>query len=102
MVKLVAVYKKPDDPAAFDDHYFKTHVPLAMRMPGLIKAEIEKGIGAPMPDTPFPHLVAHMYFKDMDALKTAMKSDEGKAAAKDLMGFAGKFVQMYFTEVVEK
>ena len=46
MVKLVAVYKKPDDTAAFDKHYFEAHLPLAKKMPGLIRTELEKGLGA--------------------------------------------------------
>ena len=100
MVKLVAVYRKPEDPAAFDKHYFETHAPLAMKMPGLIKCEIEKVIGSPMPGAEVPYLAAHLYFKDKAALDAAMASPEGKAAAKDLMSFAGKYVRMHFTEVV--
>ena len=101
MVKLVAVYKKPEDPAAFDKHYFETHVPLARKMPGLLKCEIEKGTGSPVPGTETPYLAAHMYFANKAALHSAMMSEEGKAAAKDLAGFAGKYVRMFFTEVVE-
>ncbi|MBI5763126.1 MAG: EthD family reductase [Planctomycetes bacterium] len=101
MVKLVAVYRTPEDPAAFDKHYFETHVPLAKKMPGLIKCEIEKVVGSPMPSAETPYLAAHMYFANMDALKAAMASPEGKASAKDLMGFAGKYVRMHFTQVVE-
>ncbi|QDV90105.1 EthD protein [Phycisphaerae bacterium RAS2] len=101
MVKLVAVYRKPEDPAAFDKHYFETHLPLAKKMPGLIRAELERGRGTPNPEWEPPHLAAHLYFKDMDALKAALASPEGKAAGKDLMGFAGKYVRMFFTEVVE-
>lgn len=101
MVKLVAVYSKPEDPAAFEKHYFGTHLALAKKMPGLIRSEIERVMGSPMPGTETPYLAAHLYFKDMDALKAAMKSPEGKAAAADLMGFAGKIVRMFFTEVVE-
>ena len=102
MVKLVAVYSKPEDPAAFDKHYFETHLPLAKKMPGLIKCELEKGLGSPMPGAEVPHLAAHLYFQDMNALKAAMASPEGKAAAKDLMGFAAQYVRMFFTEVVDK
>jgi uncharacterized protein (TIGR02118 family) len=101
MVKLVAVYEKPEDPAAFEKHYFETHLPLAKKMPGLIRSEVERVTGTPVPDTKTPYLAAHMYFKDMEALKAAMKSPEGRAAAADLMGFAGKIVRMFFTEVVE-
>ncbi len=43
-----------------------------------------------------------MYFSDKDALFAALKSDEGKDAGKDLMGFAGKCVHMMFSDVTEE
>ncbi len=101
MVKLVAVYSKPDDPAAFDKHYFETHLPLAKKMPGLVRSEIERPTGSPVPGTKMPHLVAHLYFEDAAARQAALGSPEGQAAAKDLMGFAGKYVRMIFCDVVE-
>ena len=101
MVSLTAVYSRPDDPAAFDKHYFGTHLSLAKKMPGLIRCDVARCKGAPMPDADLPHLVAHLYFKDMETLKTSMASPEGKAAAKDVMSFAAKYVKMYFMELVE-
>lgn len=101
MVKLVAVYKKPDDPEAFEKHYFEKHVPLAKKMPGLVKCEIEKVTGSPVPINDMPYMAAHMYFDNKAALHSAMMSEEGKAAAKDLAGFAGKYVRMFFTELVD-
>lgn len=98
MVKLVAIYKKPEDVAAFDKHYHEVHTPLALKMPGLIKAEIARVTGGPMGESPL-HLIAELYFNDMASLNAAMGSPEGKAAAKDVMGFAGKVVQMHFAEV---
>ena len=35
--ELIVMYKTPKDAAAFDKHYFATHVPLAKKMPGLRK-----------------------------------------------------------------
>lgn len=102
MVKLVAVYSKPEDAEAFERHYFQTHLPIAKKMPGLVKYEIERVTGSPMPGTETPYLAAHMYFADMGTLHAAMKSEEGKAAAKDLMSFAGRYVRMFFTEVVDR
>ena len=101
MVKLVAVYRKPDDPEAFEKHYFEKHLPLANKMPGLVKCEIEKVTGSPVPNTETPYMAAHMYFENKAALQAAMMSEEGKAAAKDLGGFAGKYVRMFFTELVD-
>lgn len=97
MVKLVALYKKPENTEEFDRNYFETHLPLANKMPGLRKAEVSKILGAPQGESEY-YLIAELYFDDMDALKTAMSSDEGKAAAKNLMGFAKGLVSMMFAE----
>jgi uncharacterized protein (TIGR02118 family) len=100
MVKLIALYKKPEDKQSFDDHYFNVHTPLAQKMPGLERIEVTKIYGSPMGESKY-HLLAELYFKDQETLNASMSSPEGKAAAKDLMGFAGPLVTMMFGEVVE-
>ncbi|MBO8162569.1 MAG: EthD family reductase [Brevibacillus sp.] len=99
MVKLIAVYRKPEDVEAFDQHYFNVHAPLAAKMPGLIKLEVNKIYGGPMGESDL-HLIAEMYFESKEVLMAALSSPEGKAAGKDLMGFAGKLVSMHFAEVL--
>ncbi|MFD2370534.1 EthD family reductase [Brevibacillus sp. GCM10020057] len=99
MVKLVAVYRKPEDVEAFDKHYNEVHAPLAAKMPGLIKMEVSKIYGAPMGESDL-HLIAEMYFESKEALLEALSSPEGRAAGKDLRGFAGSLVTMHFAEVV--
>lgn len=98
MVKLVALYKKPKDSEAFDKHYEEVHTPLTLKMPGLRKMEVSRVTGAPMGDSEY-YLMAEMYFDDAAALQAAMGSDEGKAAARDLMGFAGDIVTMFIADV---
>lgn len=98
MVKLVAIYRRPEDTAAFDDHYFNVHAPLAAKMPGLKKMEVSKITGSPMGSTDL-HLVAELYFADQAAADAAMSSPEGRAAGKDLMGFAGKYVTLAWAEI---
>ncbi|CEH30487.1 ethyl tert-butyl ether degradation protein EthD [Aneurinibacillus migulanus] len=99
MVKLVAIYRKPENTDTFDEHYFNVHTPLAEKMPGLRKLEVNKVYGAPMGESNL-HLLAEMYFDNKEDLNAAMTSPEGKAAARDLMGFAGKIVSMHFAEVL--
>lgn len=99
MVKLIAVYKKPEDVEAFNRHYFEVHAPLAEKMPGLIKMEVSKIYGSPAGESNL-HLIAEMYFESKEALVAALSSPEGRAAGKDLMGFAGKVVSMHFADVV--
>lgn len=98
MVKLIALYKMPDDKAAFDTHYEEVHTPLVRRMPGLQKLEVARITGAPIGE-PKHHLVAEMYFESQDALNAALASPEGKATARDLMSFAANLVTMFFAEL---
>ena len=100
MVKLIAIYTKPADPQAFDQHYNEVHAPLARQMPGLRRMEVARTVGSPMGDARY-YLIAEMYFDNLEALKAALKSDAGKAAGKDLMSFAGNLVHMMFAEVSE-
>lgn len=101
MVKLIALYKVPANVAEFNDHYFNTHVPLAMKMPGLKKVEVSHITGSPMGKAEY-HLMAELYFDNKEALDAAMSSPEGKASAKNLMGFAKEVVYMMFADVEEK
>ncbi len=98
MVKLTALYKKPGDPAQFDQHYKEVHMPLASKIPGLTKTEVSRIIGSPAGESDY-YLMANLYFDNIDALKSGMGSEEGKAAAKDLKTFANGIVQMMICEV---
>jgi uncharacterized protein (TIGR02118 family) len=40
---MIAIYKTPKDIEAFDKHYFEVHIPLAKKLPGLIKYDVTKG-----------------------------------------------------------
>ena len=87
MARMVVIYKTPKDVAAFDKHYFGTHVPLAKKLPGLRKYEVSQGpIRTPAGASGF-HLIATLHFDDMAAIQTAFASPEGKAAAADVRVF---------------
>jgi uncharacterized protein (TIGR02118 family) len=100
MFKLVALYRTPEDTAAFDAHYFDVHAPIVRRWPGLRKLEVSKITGAPIGE-PKHYLMAEMYFDDETAMQNALRSPDGKAAARDVMEFAGSLVSMFFAEVKE-
>lgn len=100
MTKLIALYKKPEDVEMFEKRYFEQHVPLVDKMPGLVKTEITKLKSLGDVENKF-FLQAEMYFENQDALNSAMASDEGKAAAKDLMSFAKDYVVMMIGEIQE-
>lgn len=97
MVKLVALYKKPQDPQDFDEKYFNQHVPLMNKIPGLRRAEVSKITGGPAGESEY-YMITELYFDNMEDLKQGMSSQEGKAAAKDIMSFARDILQMMFAE----
>jgi len=87
-VRLSVFYRHPPDPAAFDAYYFSTHVPLARRLPGLMRLDIAKVL---KDDPEFPssyYLVADLWFASDRALRDSMSSPEGVIASSDLQNFA--------------
>jgi len=97
MTKLIALFRKPADPAAFDKHYFEIHTPLVEKYPGLRKLEITRVTGAPIGETKF-HLLCEMYFDSKDAMDAALASSEGKTVARDLMSFGSDVVTVFVGE----
>ncbi len=98
MYTLTAIYRAPEQKEEFDAHYRDVHTPLAAKMEGLRKMEVtwvEKML-TPGNETlaAAPHVVCTMYFDDAEALNASMKQPHSRAAAKDLMGFAGPLVSM--------
>ncbi|NGN41044.1 EthD family reductase [Mesorhizobium sp. CGMCC 1.15528] len=96
MAKLIAMYKTPKDAAAFDRYYFATHVPLAKKIPGLRKYDVSTGTVETPGGPAGYHLVATLQFDSLAALKTALGSPEGQAAAGDIPKFADGGADLFF------
>lgn len=88
MAKLIALYKKPADAAAFDAYYFSKHVPTAKKIAGLRRYEVSVGPVATLQGDSKYHLVATLSFDSMSAIQQALASPEGIATAADLANFA--------------
>ena len=80
---VLALYKKPADPAAFDAYYKSHHAPLAKTLPGLLSYPVGRG----GENDPY-YLVAILTFESQAALGAAMGSPEGAATVADLQNFA--------------
>ncbi|GAK09932.1 EthD family reductase [Geomicrobium sp. JCM 19038] len=102
MAKLIALYKQPEDKAAFDEHYFNTHAPITKKIPGLKEMNVTKFVGTPMGKESDYYLMCEMVYESHNALKAGLKSDEGKASGKDLMNFAGSLVTLMIGEDVDE
>lgn len=96
-VKLIALYKRPEDENAFLDHYENVHAPLARKVPGLEKLVVNRVTGSPMGEAEY-FLIAELHFPDRATFDAAMASEENRAAGKDLMSFAKGMVTILFAE----
>jgi uncharacterized protein (TIGR02118 family) len=101
MAQVIALYKKPADPAAFDAYYHGTHVPIAKTLPGLRSYRISSGAVAGGAGETGLHLVALLEFDSMAAIQTALGSPQGAATAADLANFAQAGVELLMFDTRE-
>lgn len=104
MIKYIALYKKPADPADFDEKYFSTHMPIANSVPGLVRAEVAKVqrvfLAGFLGDTE-PYLIAELYFDSAESMKAAFKTPEWASSGANLTEIGGmELVAMFTAEVV--
>jgi len=92
--QLIALYKTPDDVDAFLAHYRDVHAPLVRKVPGLQSMQVARVEGDAFGGQPPYFMVATMTFGDAESFKAAMRSEENKAAGKDLMTFARGLVTL--------
>jgi uncharacterized protein (TIGR02118 family) len=97
MIKLVALFKRPADAEAFDQHFQSVHLPLVRNVPGLRTLEILRVRGAPIGESPY-HVMAELSFDSKDAMDAAFATPAGRAVAKDLVSFAAKVVTVFHGE----
>jgi uncharacterized protein (TIGR02118 family) len=98
-VKLVVLYTQPEDPQAFDRHYFDTHMPLVRKIPGLQRAETARFTAAVDGGEVSYYRSAELYFADAAAMDAGLRTPEGKATGKDFMQIAAPGSRMFAAEV---
>ncbi len=86
VAQVVVIYRNPRDPDTFDQNYLGHHVALTKRIPGLLRLEIGRmaspGLGSEV------HMVASMFFEDVESMDRAIASPEVQDAERDA-GVAG-------------
>lgn len=98
MAKLIALYKHPENKEEFDNHYFNVHAPITAKIPGLREMKVTKMTGSPMGGEGKYYLMCEMYYDSLEDLQQGLRSPEGKASGKDLMGFARDLVTLMIGE----
>ncbi|MEO8638596.1 MAG: EthD family reductase [Chloroflexota bacterium] len=97
MVRLIALYSQPEDPAAFDGHYRDVHAPIVNRYPNLVSMRLTKADGIGGRPAAF-YLMAEMSFATRADLDEALASDAGRESGRDLRNFAQAGVTLFIAD----
>jgi uncharacterized protein (TIGR02118 family) len=97
-VSYFALYRTPEDPADFEQHYFGSHVPLVEKTPGLVANRVHR-VTRQFVGEPGYHLLAELVFESPEAMKAAFKSEQWAASGADLQSWgAMELVTMFSAE----
>jgi uncharacterized protein (TIGR02118 family) len=99
MVKLTVLYGHPDDPAAFEEYYANTHMPMVPKIPNLLRYEAAKIVATPDGSEPAYYRIFEGYFEDMEQLQSGMSTPEGQAPPADLPNFATGGATIFISEI---
>ena len=91
MAKFVALYAKPDDVEGWEQHYRETHMPLVEQWPDVTSVSVTRFSGTPRgTEAPYHAMAVIEWYSDAE-MASALRSEQGMAAAKDAMAMAEKF-----------
>jgi uncharacterized protein (TIGR02118 family) len=96
-IKLIAIYRRPENEFAFNKHYEEIHTPLVLNIPGLQSLTVNR-IKKHVMGEDQPYMIVEMAYADRAAFDTAMASEENKATGKDVMTFAKGIVSLVMAE----
>ncbi len=96
MSKLIAFYKVPAEPAALEQAYINSHLPLIAKVPGVQKTLTTRFTRTRQGDG--YNIMAEMRFEDRESLKLGVRSPEIAAGGGNINSFAAGLVTLVFGE----
>ena len=91
MATFVALYEKPEDTEAFEQHYRDVHMPILQRWPGVRSVEVVRLTSTPRGGEPPYHLMATATFDSVEQMQEALRSEAGAEAAQDARTMMERF-----------
>ena len=103
MIRMSVMYPAGEGKKFDLDYYAKKHMPLVKTRwggMGLIRYEVDKGLGGGAPGSPAPFVfVGHVYFNSTDELQKAVAA-HGKELFADVPNFTNIAPQVQISEIV--
>lgn len=100
MVKLILLFRTPDDVPAFESRWSQDFVPLLDKIPGLRRVAVARTLQTLTGEADL-YLAHELYFDDLLAARQALATPEGQAAGRALMSFAAGAVTLCLAHHLE-
>jgi uncharacterized protein (TIGR02118 family) len=102
LFQFTTIYYRVDDEEKLESFFSHTHLPLAERLPGLVKSEVSRIIGKPGGESRF-HLAYSLYFASEASFQLSLGSEEGLELVQALKPWADAgLIVWYFADVFEE
>jgi uncharacterized protein (TIGR02118 family) len=102
MFKFVIIYRRVDDEERLEHFFSQTNLPLAEKLPGLVKSEVSRVRGKPGGDSRF-HLMYELYFETPDAFYEALASPSGQLLSRELKAWSdARLITWFYAESWEE
>lgn len=88
---LTVLYRAPGNPEGFESHYEQSHLPLVRDYPGLRAIRSRRYDRVPTGGQPAFFLQLDLLFDDVDALDRALRAEDAREVASDLVAMAEKY-----------
>ncbi|MCR6483665.1 EthD family reductase [Amycolatopsis sp. OK19-0408] len=93
MHRLTVLYPPPADEAHFRAYYVETHLPLAAKLPGLVRMQYSLDVTSEVGERKY-FAVFHADFESAEAMTAARASEAGKAVSADVPNYASGGVEI--------
>ncbi len=101
MIRVSVMYPNQASTSFDWDYYTSKHIPAVRKLTsmGLIRIEVDKGIGTAQPNAPSPFVcMAHMYFDSVDDMQKCMVATPELMA--DIVNFTNVQPQIQISQVL--
>ena len=103
MIRVSVMY--PNESDQFDmDYYLNKHIPLVRQLLdsfGLVRTEVDKGIGTQEPGAPAPYaIIAHLIFNSIEEMGKGLGAHDPELAA-DVPNFTDIKPQFQISEMIK-
>ncbi|MCY3572707.1 MAG: EthD family reductase [Chloroflexi bacterium] len=100
MVKFIILFRYPEDAAAFENVY-QDFLGLVERMPHIQRRQVVHITGSPL-GSPDAYRILELYFESTQQQQSALLSEIGQEAGKELQRLKRGSYELYFADVYEE